>query len=119
MCALDSRVTADDSPTSFTVGVERRGSAVVARPSGDLDMATVPRLREAVEREREEGDVLVLDLRGLAFLDTSGMRYVVEQHSGRELTLVRGTDAVQRIFEIAGLEEELSWVDDPEDAVST
>lgn len=110
-------MAAEDFPNSFTVGVERRGSAVFASPSGDLDMATVPRLREAVERELEDGDGLVLDLRGLAFLDTSGMRYVVERHANGRLTLVRGTEAVQRIFEIAGLEEELRWVDDPEDAL--
>jgi anti-sigma B factor antagonist len=110
-------VAAEDFP-SFTVDVERRGSALVATPRGDLDMATVPRLREAVERERGEGDQLVLDLRALAFLDTTGMRYLVEQHANGHLTLVRGTAAVQRIFAIAGLEEELSWVDDPEDALS-
>ena len=89
----------------------------MATPRGDLDIATVPRLSEAVERERADGDRLVLDLRGLAFLDTSGMRYLVEQHSNGDLTLVRGTRAVQRIFAIAGLDEELSWVDDPEDVL--
>ncbi len=81
-------------------------------------MATVPRLREAVQRERPDGGPLVLDLRGLVFLDTSGMRFVVEQHSRGGLTLVRGRDPVQRIFEIAGLEDELAWVDDPADALA-
>ena len=106
-----------DTPTSFSVGIERRGPAVVASPSGDLDMATLPRLRAAVEREHANGEPLVLDLRGLAFLDTSGMRYVVERHEAGELTLVRGPRSVQRIFEIAGLEGELRWVDSPDDAL--
>jgi anti-anti-sigma factor len=99
----------------FDVSVLRADGRLVLRPRGELDIATVPRLREALA-QREPAEALVLDLSGLAFLDTSGLQIVVEtgrraRAEGFELTLVRGPHAVQRVFEIAGLVELLPFVD--------
>jgi anti-anti-sigma factor len=61
--------------------------------------------------------VLVLDLSDLTFLDSTGLRTVVTaderaRESGRRLVVVRGPDAVQRVFAITRLEERLEMVDD-------
>ena len=54
------------------------------------------------------GDELVLDLRGVGFMDTSGLRYTLElneraERDGWRLRLVRGPRPVQRVFDVAGL----------------
>ena len=87
-------------------------------PQGEIDLATVDLVREAVEREQQPGEPLVLDLRDVSFMDTSGLRYVLElndrvSRGGPSLRLVRGPRAVQRVFEVSGLEERLPFVDDP------
>lgn len=105
------------APGNFDVDAQRRGEALVVAPRGEIDLATVDIVRDAVEREREPGEDLVLDLREVGFMDTSGLRYVLEivERGGREefgVQIVRGPNAVQRVFEVSGLEPRLPFVDD-------
>ena len=107
------------APGNFEVASHREGETLVVAPHGEIDLATVDIVKGEVERELNQGDALVLDLRGVAFMDTSGLRYVLElaQRSAREefaLRVVRGPRAVQRVFEISGVEGRLPFVDDPE-----
>lgn len=88
--------------------------------SGDLDMAGTLRLQPELDRLMKDvrPDVLVLDLRGVDFLDSVGLSLLVEAHEvalGGEfrLAIVRGTRELQRIFELAGYEGVLPFVDDP------
>jgi len=86
---------------------------------GELDISSAPRVEEEMERlEAAEPAVLVLDLRGLAFMDSTGLRLIVgadarAREQGRRLAVVRGPDVVQRIFNVTRLDERLEMVDDP------
>jgi anti-anti-sigma factor len=94
----------------FRVEVEVRGETSVIRPIGELDLATVEELARAVDAAR--GRRLVLDLSALEFIDTSGMRLILAEESDRgDLTLVRGSRNVQRLFEIAGVVDRLPFAD--------
>jgi anti-sigma B factor antagonist len=60
---------------------------------------------------------LVVDLSKLTFLDSTGLRCIVTaderaRAEGRRIVIVRGPDAVQRVFAITRLEERLEMVDD-------
>lgn len=105
------------TPGDFDISTQRLDSALVVAPRGEIDLATVPLVREAVERELEPGKDIVIDLREVGFMDTSGLRYVLElvdrsSRDGFEVRLVRGPSAVQRVFEVSGLEPRLPFVDD-------
>lgn len=105
----------------FNVVVRREGAALVVAPAGELDMATVDSVRAALEADRDDARFLVLDLRGLGFLDTSGLQLVFEQQAraereGFSFVLVRGQRHVQRLFEIAGMNDRLTIVDELRDA---
>ena len=107
------------APGNFDVASHREGATLVVAPRGEIDLATVDIVKGAVEGELGAGDELVLDLRGVAFMDTSGLRYVLElaQRSSRQefaLRVIRGPRAVQRVFEISGVEGRLPFVDDPD-----
>lgn len=86
---------------------------------GELDIASAGAVEAELARaERGRPGVLVLDLRRLAFMDSTGLRLVVSadaraREQERRLVIVRGPDAVQRIFRITRLEERLEMVDDP------
>lgn len=97
----------------FDVTTERRDGALHVMPAGELDIAAADRLRAGLA-ERTAGEGLVLDLRGLEFMDTSGIQVVVEAFRAArdedfELRILRAPDFVQRVFEIAGLEEVLPF----------
>jgi hypothetical protein len=57
--------------------------------------------------------MVVLDLRGLTFIDTSGLRVVVLAQSRQpgRLAVVKGSRTVQRAFEICGLVKLLPFVE--------
>jgi anti-sigma B factor antagonist len=106
------------APGNFDIAIDRQGSTLVIAPIGEIDMATVGLVRDAVERDHDGQAPVVLDLRGVEFMDTSGLRYVLElseraAQDGFGLRLVRGGSTVQRVFEVAGLEARLPFVDDP------
>jgi anti-anti-sigma factor len=109
------------APGNFDVAIDRGESALVVVPRGEIDLATVDLVRAAVEREKRPGEDIVLDLREVGFMDTSGLRYVLElneraSQDGFDLQLVKGPRAVQRVFEVSGLESRLPFVDDHDHA---
>jgi anti-sigma B factor antagonist len=104
---------------NFDVATHRQGSTLVVAPRGEIDLATVDVVRGAVEGEWQSGDDIVLDLREVGFMDTSGLRYVLElvekaSKDGFDVRLVKGPAAVQRVFEVSGLEPRLPFVDSAE-----
>jgi anti-sigma B factor antagonist len=120
----DAPVTTRDEPDPLTdefepfrIDVELETDAARVAPVGELDLATVDKLRAEVDRQRESGLArLVLDLRGVRFLDSTGLRFVLELDSaakanGQELALIRGPEVVHRIFEVTQVVERLRFVD--------
>lgn len=83
------------------------GLAVV----GEIDAHTAPSLAAAVA-ERELGS-LEIDLSGVEFVDSSGLRALIEAHqqleaNGGSLTLARPSAVVKRLFDISGVGEYLN-----------
>jgi anti-anti-sigma factor len=96
-------------PAEFDVHAGREpGGALTLRPTGELDIATAPRLERALRDGRRPGDEVVLDLSGLEFIDSTGLRVVVKAVEAAaaerwDLRLRHGPPAVRRVFEIAGV----------------
>jgi anti-sigma B factor antagonist len=69
------------SPTMpvFDLAVLPDRSSVLVRLEGELDLATAPRLGEAIEELRDVGwDVIVLDLGAADFVDSTGLRLLLD-----------------------------------------
>jgi anti-sigma B factor antagonist len=92
---------------------------------GELDLATVPQVSEVLDGlEPNSGGVrhIIVDLRGLTFMDASGLRELIRQtdyaHENRHnLAVVRGRKAIERLLTLTAVEDLLVLVDDPEDLV--
>jgi anti-sigma B factor antagonist len=87
---------------------------------GELDLATVGEAEAALaELERESSvTTLVVDLRALRFMDSTGLHFVLgadarARKRGVRLLVVRGPEAVDRVFRLALLDGRLEFVDDP------
>lgn len=87
---------------------------------GELDLSTVNRLEEELGRAEQAGtQLLVIDLRALTFLDSTGLRTIVTadqraRRAGRRLVVRKGPDTVHRVFTITRLDERLEMVGDGE-----
>jgi anti-sigma B factor antagonist len=86
---------------------------------GELDIASAPQFEEGLEKvEAGAPAVLVLDLRKVEFIDSTGLRAVISaderaRSGGRRLVIIRGTTAVERVFSVTQLDQRLEIVDDP------
>jgi anti-anti-sigma factor len=107
--------------SEFRVEVRNEGRAAVIVVRGELDLATSPELEQQLEQVWGSGtELLVLDLRELEFMDSTGLSIIVKAHqrlteAGRKLSLVRGSQQVQRLLDLTGVSERLQLVDTPEE----
>lgn len=106
-----------DHPTdgNHPAGRDHR-SSVVLTLAGELDLTTAPRLQEQLDRAMRDARVVVIDLSGLLFIDSSGLHTLVhaEQQlsaSGGQLMLVHGSPTVSRVFQLTGLSDYFTWRD--------
>jgi anti-anti-sigma factor len=85
--------------------------------TGEFDLAGVQKFDgELSKLEAENPGVVVVDLGGLSFMDSSGLRALVmadqrATKAGRRLAIVPGPPAVKRVFEITQLDERLDLVE--------
>ena len=112
------------APLAFTTTLTSAGDALISL-TGELDLSGAGPLDEELDRLAAEDGVrrVVLDLRELEFMDSSGLRTVALAERrlgalGRALVLVRGPEAVQRVFAITRMEDHLTFVDDPAERTS-
>lgn len=74
---------------------------------GELDLATAPILTEALQTAVQPGGVITLDVRGLSFIDSSGLKVLLDAARGLDgrgkLVLRSPVDAVVRVLEISGV----------------
>ena len=90
---------------------------------GELDLLGAPLLQRQIEQaDVHSRGILVLDLQDLQFVDSAGLRVILAAHEsarqrGQEFALTKGSDQVQRLFSIAGLDEHLRVIDAPGDVL--
>jgi anti-sigma B factor antagonist len=92
----------------------RIGDNDVIVVSGEIDLASAPRVELALEPY--SGQPVVLDLRRVEFIDSAGLKVLLSQRSrieesGGDLRLVVGHGAVGRLLELTGVSEAFSITD--------
>jgi anti-sigma B factor antagonist len=98
----------DDTRDPFACSVQRVDDTVTLELHGELDLASTERFEQSAAElvEAQRGHV-VIDLRGLSFIDSSGIRGVLRVQAllpdATRLELLPGPPAVQRVFELTGL----------------
>lgn len=108
----------------FRVDVRRDGPAAVVSVSGELDLASGPELEAELDRlAGPETQLVVVDLRQLDFMDSTGLSIIVRAHQrmageGCEMGLVKGSQQVQRLLDLTGVAERLRLVDSPDDLLN-
>src|SRR3954454_20828378 len=118
MSSPESNGTSSQEQLVVEARTHRRTALVAFR--GELDLVTVSKVAEVIDELRPQADGvrhLVLDLRGLTFMDIPGLRELIRQNEYARpkrynLAVVRGTELIQRVLKLTGVEEQLILVDD-------
>ena len=124
--AVSTRAAEMSDLEPFAVEVQCRGHVTVVQPRGELDMATVETLRTTLDLAIAEalrtaldgfetGARLVLDLRRLSFIDSTGLHLLVTldqraQRDGFLLTLIAPAAPIDRAIHLCGLDKLLPFV---------
>jgi anti-anti-sigma factor len=107
----------DEGELRYRIVVDRGWT--ILEFSGELDFAHIDVARKAlVGLGIPRHGRLALDLRGLSFMDTCGVRLVLQamhlaEASDAEFALIQGRLEVQRVLELVGLTDQLRIVEDP------
>jgi anti-sigma B factor antagonist len=109
--------------SEFRVEVHKEDGATVLAISGELDLASSPALGEELDRAfQSDSELVIVDLRELEFMDSTGLSVIVKAHkaaedASRRMCLVKGPPQVQRLLSLTGVAERLTVVDAPSDAL--
>jgi anti-sigma B factor antagonist len=92
--------------------------ALTVRLEGELDLETAQELdRQLAAIDAARLKRLVIDLRGVTFMDSRGLSSIVRAHqsaqeNGYAVVLRRGSNQVQRLFALTGVDERLTFDDE-------
>lgn len=106
-------------PAELRCEIVRNGHAGWVQPFGELDLDSVHRVQAALEELRGDGCAeVVLDLRGLTFMDSTGLRLAIRwdtmaREKGFRFAIVPGRDVVQRVLRLTGMEDHLNLAEPP------
>lgn len=108
-----------DERIPFSCFVEETPAGVTVALTGELDLASAVDFEKTVDEVLGAGpEAVMVDLESLSFMDSSGLLALLRleeaaRKQGATLTFARPTEAVRRIFDLAGAHERLRILEDP------
>lgn len=99
----------------LTVRTAQDRSTFLITLSGDLDLSNAAKLKHVLrEAARSDATEMVVDLTHLQFIDSTGLQLLIladrDAHAaGRAFSLLRGSDKIQRVFEVCGLSDAFTF----------
>jgi anti-sigma B factor antagonist len=113
---VDTRMVRGDDE-QFAISLEFDNVIFMIELYGELDLAGAPRLQRVIARAEETSAVtIIVDLSGLQFIDSSGIRVLLTESKrstadSNRVRFLRGTDQVERTLALCGLDQRLPFLD--------
>jgi anti-anti-sigma factor len=109
-------VTDTFKPPPFGIEVARDGATATVAVLGELDIATTPELTDALAALEPGYETLVVDLSRCTFFASSGISILLQEahrskQEGFELVVIKAPPEVQRMFDLAALDDKLTFRD--------
>jgi anti-anti-sigma factor len=104
-------------PDRFGITIRNDGrDAAWITVSGELDIASAPQLAASIDALGNVPHLIVLDLRRLSFMDSTGLAEVAGAHrhldsTGQRLVVIRGPRQIDRLLTLTGLSSVLEIAD--------
>jgi anti-sigma B factor antagonist len=117
-------IMSSPTPSDAWVHCREQGAAVVATVGGEIDLAAAPVLQAELEPVINGGRAVVVDLRAVPFLDSTGLSTLVNlaelaREAGGSLRVVANRRSMVRIFTLTGLAESVGLSSSLDEALST
>ena len=105
---MPPRMSAAEDPPFAVRARDAAGGVAVLGFEGDLDILSIAEARDAVRQAQDTARTVFLDLRSLRFMDSSGLRVVLEAQrraagDSSRLLVAPGDGAVRRVLELSGV----------------
>ena len=97
------------------------GQAALIAPVGDIDLATAEEFAAALRARAEGADGVILDLRGVQFIDSSGLRVILvaaQDFGERLVTVIAANSPVSMLVDLAEVASRVNPVSDEEEALA-
>ncbi len=100
------------------INVSNRDGAAWVRLEGEFDLGSAADVEQRLSQvEHQHPPTVVLDLRELTFIDSTGLRTILgadarARREGRRLVVIPGPPPVHRVFRIALLDQRLDFLDE-------
>jgi anti-anti-sigma factor len=100
------------------LSAEHDGTVCVVA-QGEIDLSSAHMVDEALSAaEATDARQIVLDIEGVEFIDSSGLRMLLHAHArsqrdGNRLRITRGAPQAQRLFALVAVEHHLPFIDAP------
>lgn len=99
---------------AFLLGLTHHGAYAIVRADGELDIAAVPRLQAWIRRAAHRAPRVVVDLRGVDFMDTFALSALIAMQEQAEVApwsmhCVPGP-GIQRLLDVASARASLRWI---------
>jgi anti-sigma B factor antagonist len=100
----------------FEMAERHEGAASVVALSGELDFGNVSKVQARLAELRDAGKPTVLDLDGLTFMDSTGIRLVLTacedaERGSWDFRVTRGSEPVRRVLDAAQVIDRLPYDD--------
>jgi anti-sigma B factor antagonist len=96
---------------NFKASIDEHADAYsVIAVRGEVDLHTAPKVQYAIERGSEGVKAVVVDMSGIAFMDSTALSTLMRakeflEKKGVSLRLTTPSGAVERIFAVTGFED--------------
>ena len=106
------------------ISIREVGDAKIVTLEGDVDLGTSPTLRRALFEAMPSVAKLIIDLRAIRYMDSSGIATLIEalknsQRLKKELVLFGLSPAVQEVFRLTHVNQIFRVVETEQDALGT
>ena len=94
----------------FTCAIERTSEAVLLRPVGEVDLGTVPTLRSNLKAMLEDNLNVIVDLKGIQYIDSTGIKALLDAHRlfsqrGQRFVVSEPNAICRKLFGITGVDK--------------
>lgn len=110
-------------PSHFNFETRAEADAMILTLAGELDLAASPSLEEGLNRALgSDASLVLVDLRELDFMDSTGLSVLVRAHqtaeqNNRRFVLVNGSHQVQRLLSLTGIAGRMTLVESPDEVL--
>lgn len=89
-----------DSEAPISITIRSHGTWAIVRVDGEVDLSTASQVEHALEGA---GDRLALDLAGVSFMDSTGLRLLIEAGQTHEMVLVAPSEPITKLLDLTKL----------------